>query len=337
MSFWKNKKTVVAGGAGFIGSYLVEQLVEEGASVTVVDNMEKGNLDNLASVLGEIKVVQADLRDRSACEEACDGAEIVMNLAARAYGLEYSNAHHGEMLTANALVGLNLLEAARLQGVERVLVVSSSCVYSDDALVPTPENQAFTRSPEEANQGYGWAKRMLELQAAYYAQEYGMQIAIARPFNAYGPRDSWAGAKSHVIPAMIKKLMSDGEEIIVWGSGNQQRSFIHGRDVASAMRMLTERYAVGEPVNIGDDQDISIRELVFRLMAILDVKKRVVFDTARPEGCPRKSADMEKLRKIVGSAWPGVSLDHGLKEMVDWYRQAGPAEPAKILVVEHRA
>lgn len=336
MSFWKDKKTVVAGGAGFIGSYLVEQLVEEGASVTVVDNMEKGTLDNLANVLGEIKIVQADLRDRNVCEEACEEAEIVMNLAARAYGLEYSNAHHGEMLIANALVGLNLLEAARLQGVERVLVVSSSCVYSDDALVPTPEDLAFTRSPEEANQGYGWAKRILELQATYYAQEYGMQIAIARPFNAYGPRDSWVGAKSHVIPALIKKLLQEGEEIVVWGSGNQQRSFIHGRDVASAMRLLTERYAVGEPVNIGDDQDISIKDLVLRLIRILGVDKRVVFDTSRPEGCLRKSANMEKLRTIVGKGWPSVPLDEGLKEMADSYRQAGRQEPAKILAVEHR-
>lgn len=337
MSFWKKKKTVVAGGAGFIGSYLVEQLVEEGASVTVVDNMEKGSLDNLESVLGEIKVVEADLRDRQACEEACAGADIVMNLAARAYGLEYSNSHHGEMLTANALVGLNLLEAARTNDVERYLVVSSSCVYSDDAVVPTPEDQVFTRSPEEANQGYGWAKRVLELQAAYYSREYGMQIAIARPFNAYGPRDSWAGEKSHVIPALIKKLLQEGEEIVVWGSGNQQRSFIHGRDVAGALRLLTERYAVGDPVNIGDDQDISIRDLVFRLMRILGVNKRVIFDTARPEGCPRKSANMEKLRKVVDAAWPSISLDEGLKEMADWYRQAGPPKPAKILVVEHRA
>jgi nucleoside-diphosphate-sugar epimerase len=318
MSFWKGKRTVVAGGAGFIGSHLVEQLVDEGAAVIVVDNMEKGSLENLKAVVGQVRVVQADLRDRKVCDDVCEGADIVMNLAARASGLGYSNSHHGEMLTANTVVGLNLLEAARIKGVRRVLVVSSACVYPDDAAVPTPEGNSLEGWPEEANQGYGWAKRVLELQASYYAQEYGMQIAIARLFNAYGPRDSWSGDKTHVIPALITKLLGEGDEMMVWGSGNQRRSFIHGRDMASGLRLLTERYAVADPVNIGDDQDISIKDLVFRLREILGVNKRVVFDTTRPEGCPRKSASMEKLRKVVGDGWPNVSLDQGLKEMVEW-------------------
>lgn len=318
MSFWKNRRTLVAGGAGFIGSHLVEELVADGAKVTVVDNLEKGSLDNLRAVLDDIQFVNKDLRDRDVCERACKGSEIVLNLAARAYGVEYSNVHHGEMLTSNLLVGLNMLEAARRANIERYLIVSTSCVYPDDAEVPTPEYDTFVRFPEEANQGYGWAKRILELQGRYYANEYEMKIAIARPFNAYGSRDVCSDGKSHVIPALIKKILSEGDEMCVWGSGQQRRSFVHGRDSAAAMKRIIERHPRPDPVNIGHDNEITIHDLVFRLMKLLNVSKRVIFDRSRPEGTQRKSADMTKIREIMGREWPTVSFDDGLREMVEW-------------------
>jgi len=317
VNFWKNRRTLIAGGAGFIGSYLVEQLVADGAQVTVVDNLEKGSLDNLQSVMDDICFLNKDLRDRDVCEAVCKGSEVVLNLAARAYGVEYSNVHHGEMLTSNLLLGLNLLEAARQADVERYLIVSTSCVYPDDAEVPTPEYDTFVRFPEEANQGYGWAKRILELQGRYYANEYGMNIAIVRLFNAYGPRDVCSDSKSHVIPALINKILNDSNEICVWGSGRQRRSFVHGRDVAAAMKRIIEQSPSPDPINIGHEGEISIRDLVFRLMKLLNSTKRVIFDLSKPEGAQRKSADMTKLREIVGPDWPTVSFDDGLREIVE--------------------
>jgi len=321
MSFWNKKKVLLAGGAGFIGSYLTEQLLSNGAKLTVVDSLEKGNLDNLKDIIKQINFLKLDLRDINICSKVTKGMDVVMNLAARAYGLEYSFTHHGEMLTSNLLVGLNLLESARANGVERFLVVSSSCIYPDDALVPTPEYDTFTKFPEAANQGYGWAKRILELQGIYYSREYKMKIAIGRPFNAYGIRDAWVGEKSHVIPALIKKLSDSSKEIVVWGSGNQKRSFIHGQDVAAGLRLLTENYPVADPVNVGSNEEISIRDLVFKLMKLMGVEKKIIFDTSKPEGCFRKSADISKLNKISNGFSSSVSLEKGLQEMVEWYKK----------------
>ena len=318
MTFWKNKRTLVAGGAGFIGSYLVEQLVAAGADVTVVDNLEKGSLDNLESVLGKIRFIKDDLRDGETCKNVCRDSEVVLNLAARAFGVEYSNIHHGEMLTSNLLLGLNMLEAARLAAVDRYLIVSTSCVYPDDVEVPTPEHDTFIRFPEEVNQGYGWAKRILELQGRYYASEYGMKIAVVRLFNAYGTRDFCYNGKSHVIPALIHKILSDSDDIQVWGSGQQRRSFVHGWDAAEAMKKIIEHHPKPEPINVGCEEDISIHDLVFCLMKLMNSNKRVVFDRSKPEGAQRKSADITKLRKIVGADWPTISFEDGLREMIDW-------------------
>ena len=175
---------LVAGGAGFIGSYLVDLLVAEGAKVTVADNLSRGRMDNLAAVKDLISVRNVDLRYLHQCDQVCSGQDVVMNLAAPAFGISYSMTHNGEMLTDVTRISFNLLDATRRHSIRRFLVVSSSCVYPDDAGVPTKEDEALQSTPETVNVGYGWGKRMVELQGQYYAKEYGMEIAIARPFNA---------------------------------------------------------------------------------------------------------------------------------------------------------
>lgn len=320
MSFWNRKQVVVPGGAGFIGSHLVEQLVAEGARVTVVDNLETGRLSNLGAVRDDIEFIEADVTDLNFSRERFAGKDVVMNLAARASGVGHSHRHHVEMLGRNVQIGSVVLEAARQAGVVRVLVVSSSCVYPDDAPVPTPELPLFTGEPERVNSGYGWAKRYLELQARHYALDGRLEIAIARPFNAYGARDLALGEHSHVIPALIERLLTDGPELVVWGSGRQTRSFIHARDVAAGLRLLTERYAVCDPVNVGHDHEITIRDLVALLMEIAGIRKRVVYDTSKPEGCLRKSADTTKFRKVTGGFVPETELRDGLAEMIEAHR-----------------
>ena len=318
MSFeWKNKRVLITGGAGFIGSYLTELIVQEAATVTVVDDLSRGQLGHLARVINDIRFVQADLRYLDACEGVCSGQDVVLNLAAPVFGLEYSVRHHGEMLTSSLMISSNVLEAARRKGVSRCLVCSSSCVYPDDALVPTPESEAERGSPESANRGYGWAKRIAEAQAQYYAEEYGMEIAIGRPFNAYGPRDYIEGEKAHVIPALIQKALTAAEPIRVWGSGNQTRSFVHARDIALGLKLITERYACADPVNIGHDEETTIRDLITRICRLAAKPCEVVFDTSKPEGAGRKAADTTKLRAVTLGFVPSVTLDQGLEEMLD--------------------
>jgi GDP-L-fucose synthase len=320
MSFWTGKSVAVPGGAGFIGSYLVEQLVAEGARVTVIDNLESGRLSNLESVREEIEFVKEDVTDIPLCRKAFDGKDVVMNLAGRAPGVGLSHMQHVELLGRNVQIGAAVLEEARQDGVPRVLVVSSSCVYPDDAPVPTPELPLFSGEPERVNSGYGWAKRHIELQAHYYAERFGMEIAIARPFNAYGGRDLASGPRSHVIPALIDRLLSNEAELVVWGSGDQTRSFVHARDIATGLRLLTEEYAVCDPVNIGHDRETSIRELVAMLMDLSGVWKKVVYDTTKPEGCRRKSADVTKLRNVTKGFEPQTRLSEGLIEMIQAHR-----------------
>ncbi len=317
-TYWNNKKVLVAGGAGFIGSYLVELLVDEGARVTVADNLSRGRLENLSGVINQICFHNVDLRYLSHCENVCSGQDMVLNLAAPAFGVEYSMNHHGEMLTDVISIGFNLLEAARRHDIRRFLVVSSSCVYPDDAEVPTKEDEALRGVPETVNIGYGWGKRMIELQGQYYAREYSMEIAIARPFNGYGPRESFEHEKAHVMPTLIQKILRGDDPVIAWGSGNQTRSFVHGKDLALGLKLVTELYAVADPVNVGHDRETTIRELVERILRITDKKPQVVFDTTKPEGAVRKAADVSKLRTVTNGFTPQITLDEGLQEMISY-------------------
>jgi len=320
--FWQGKRVLVGGGCGFLGSYLVPALTEAKAQVTVVDNLSNGSVESLGSTAGQIQFIMADLRDPEVCERVTQGQDVVINLAAKAFGMEYSRAHNGEMLVYNLLCTLNCLEAARQSGVERFLVVSSSCVYPDDAPIPTPELSVFTGMPEAVNEGYGWAKRMQELAGMYYARDYGMKIAIVRPFNPYGANYRWGSEdKAHVIPALVKRIMDGEDPLVVWGSGQQRRNFLHASDAARLILRVVEQDAVAIPVNIGYDDDITIAELVTMICEFAGKHPRVVFDTSKPEGRFRKCADAARLRQMTNDYIPKVSLEAGILEMIEWYRR----------------
>lgn len=319
-TFWKDRRVLVTGGAGFIGSYLVEQLVAAGARVRVVDNLERGRLENLVTVRNNVEVVNADLRSLDVCERNCRDMEVVLHLASKAYGLSYSGSHHGEMLTDNLMLNTNVLEACRRAGVTSVLATSSSCVYPDDALVPTPESEeSLLAEPERVNAGYGWAKRMLELQAKYYHREYGLEVKIARPFNAYGPRDYYVEGYAHVLPSLVMRVLRGENPIVVWGSGHQTRSFVHACDFATGLRLIAEKAPSAVPVNIGHDRETSIRDLLEMILAVTGEKRDVLFDTSKPEGATRKSCDPSRLRTVTGFA-PEITLESGLPETIDFYR-----------------
>jgi nucleoside-diphosphate-sugar epimerase len=321
--YWSGKRVAVGGGCGFLGSYLVPELVRLGARVTVVDNLENGYLENLATVSSEIEMVTADLRERPVCDRVTRGQDVFLNLAAKAFGMEYSRTHHAEMLVDNLMAGLLPLAAACHNHVGRFMVVSSSCVYPDDVEVPTAEGTGFVGSPEIVNEGYGWAKRMQEQAATYYARDHGMQITVVRPFNMYGGNYRWKAAeKAHVVPTLVKRVLDGEDPLVVWGSGQQRRNLLHGRDAAHVILKVVERSTDARPVNIGYEDDTPIAELVDVICEVTGRRPRVIFDRAKPEGAFRKCADATRLRSLTGGYEPRVSLREGIADMVTWYQRS---------------
>lgn len=319
-SFWRGKKVLVTGGAGFIGSHLVEKLVQREAIVTVLDNLQSGRKKNLESVKNRIKFVKGNIQNIARARKACRNQDIVMNLAAKIGGIEYNRTHQGTTLYQNLITSSTMIEAARLEGVKRFLVVSSACVYPRTCSIPTPELEGFLDEPEPAEGGYGWAKRMSELLGKYYAEEFGMKVSIVRPYNCYGPRDHFDSEKSHVIPALIKRVFDGENPVIVWGSGKQTRAFLYVEDLVEGMILAVEKYPVPDPINLGTDEEISIKELIGKIIKISGVKTRIVFDTSKPDGSPRRNSDNRKAQEKIGFK-AKISLDNGLLKIITWYKK----------------
>jgi len=319
--FWEHKRVLVTGGAGFIGSYVVEQLVKRGADIliTVIDNLQSGELKNLKKVKDKVKFIKADLKNMEECLKVCKGMEIVMNLAARVGGIEYNRLHSGTIFRDNMLISLNLLEAARQANVMRFLIVSSACVYPRNCTIPTPEDEGFKDSPEPTNDGYGWAKRMAEFMGDAYRREFGMKIAIVRPYNCYGPRDHFDPKTSHVIPSLIKKVFDDKNPLIVWGDGEQSRAFLYVEDLARGLIEVTEKYAECDPVNIGTDEEIKIKDLVKLIIKLSGKNPKVYFDTSKPVGQPRRNCDNRKAKQKIGFETK-INLREGLSRTITWYK-----------------
>lgn len=317
--FWKNKKVLVTGGTGFIGSHVVEKLVDLEAHVTVLDRLRDGQIKHIPHLKDRIRIIRGDCADPRDAFHACRSQQVVMNLAARVGGIAFNRAHQGTMLFNNLTIESTMIEAARRAGVERFLVISSACVYPHDAKVPTPETEGFRGEPEPTNGGYGWAKRMAEKLGEYYAQEYGLKVGIVRPYNAYGPRDHFDPASSHVIPALIKRVMDGENPVVVWGSGKQTRAFLYVEDLAEGMIRAIEKYPTPDPVNLGTDEEVSIADLVKKIVHISGSKATVRFDRTKPDGSPRRNSDNTKAKSKIGFT-AKTTLDEGLEKTIDWYK-----------------
>ncbi|HXH28745.1 MAG TPA: NAD-dependent epimerase/dehydratase family protein, partial [Candidatus Polarisedimenticolia bacterium] len=249
------------------------------------------------------------------------GADVVIALAATVGGIEYNSAHHASIFRDNMTTFLATLEAAREESVARLLVVSSACVYPRHCRIPTPESEGFRDRPEPTNEGYGWAKRMEEYLAGAFSREYGLSIAVARPYNAYGPRDNFDPRSSHIIPALIRKAFDPDEEtLLVWGSGRQSRSFLYVTDFADALLRICERARDAEPTNVGADEETTIAETAELIAGLSGTGKRIAFDPDRPEGQPRRRCDTTRLERLFDFR-TRVALRDGLAATIDYYRR----------------
>ena len=321
MSFWKNKKVLVTGGAGFVGSYLTELLVEQGAKVTVADNLRRGTKSRLKRVLKNISLKVFDLCDEANCLKACRRQDIVLNLAAKVTGIEYNRFHMADMFEANMKLQMNVLHAAAERKVKRFLQVSTACIYPHDAKVPTPESEGERSAPEPTNEGYGFSKLMGEKLAKYYVHERKMHAVIGRPFNAYGPRDHFDEKTSHVIPAIMKRILDGDDPVTIWGTGNQSRVFVHAKDVARGMMLITEKAPAAQPINIGHDKEVTIKELFSVICKVLNKYPKAFYDTSKPDGYARRAADTTLLKKYTGFV-PSISLEDGVREMYEYFHES---------------
>jgi GDP-L-fucose synthase len=212
-----------------------------------------------------------------------------------------------------------MMEAAKTNEVERFLSTSSTCIYSPSVPTPYREEDGFLGEPDPSNIGYGWAKRMGELGARFYAQEYRMKIGIARLANLYGPRDNFDTERSHVIPAIIRRVFQSDHFLEVWGSGNQVRSFLYVKDAAIGLMSVLEKYATGDPLNIGTNEQFTIRQLAELVIELSGKPLALKFDVSKPEGQMFKTTDVSKMKRILD--WePGYILRQGVKETMAWCR-----------------
>lgn len=319
LSYWFNKNVLVLGGAGFIGSHLVERLVQFGANVNIIDNFSRGKRNNLNNVIEKVFLWDFDL-EKSISDWPSyffQKQDVVFNLTAKVTGIEYNRSHHEEMFYHNMLLQMLPIKEAYENGIKKFVQVSTACIYPHDSIIPTPETEGDKGNPEPTNEGYGWAKRMGEKLAFFYATK-GMTNIVVRFFNAFGPRDYYDDETSHVVPAIIKKVLSN-RPFTVWGSGNQTRSLVDVRDIAKGLMLIAENVNEFDIVNIGHDREVSIKDIVETVQYLTGIHQEVTYDTNLPEGYPRRSCDMTKLLKITNWS-PEILFEQTIKDMINDYQ-----------------
>jgi GDP-L-fucose synthase len=312
MSFWASRRVVVTGGAGFLGSFVVEKLRERGAEFVFVPRRQEYDLREAAAIRRLYEQTRPD---------------VIIHLAAVVGGIGANRRHPGRFFYDNAIMGIQLIELARQFGVGKFVCVGTVCSYPKFTPVPFRETDLWNGYPEETNAPYGLAKKMLLVQLQAYRQEYGFPGIYLIPTNLYGPRDHFDLENSHVIPALIRKCIEAQErgdpKIVVWGTGQATREFLYVEDAAEAIVLAAERYDGPEPINIGSGEEISIRDLVDLIRELTGYTGDVEWDTRKPDGQPRRRIDTTRAREWLG--WEArTSLREGLRRTIEWYRAHRP-------------
>lgn len=305
------KRILVTGGAGFLGKQVIDQLCQAGAS-----------LDKIAVPRSR----QLDLRELENCQQAVAHQDIIIHLAAHVGGIGLNREKPAELFYDNLMMGAQLIHAAYEAGVEKFVCVGTICAYPKFTPVPFKEDNLWDGYPEETNAPYGIAKKALLVQLQAYRQQYGFNGVYLLPVNLYGPEDNFDPRSSHVIPALIRKVheaQKKGEkQLPVWGDGSPTREFLYSTDAARGIVMATQKYEEPEPVNLGTNYEISIRDLAELICEVMGFEGELVWQTDKPNGQPRRCLDTQRAREKFGFV-AETQLRQGLKNTVEWYRQYG--------------
>jgi GDP-L-fucose synthase len=308
--FWKDRKVCVTGGDGFLGSYVLEKLAERGATQVFVPKIEEYNIVDPEAV----KRLLADANP-----------DLILHLAANVGGIGANQARPAEFFYDNLMMGVQLMHEAWKAGVSKFVAIGTVCAYPKFTPVPFREETLWDGYPEETNAPYGLAKKMLLVQSQSYRQQYDFNSVFLIPVNLYGPRDNFNLETSHVIPALIRKCLEAQErgsdEIVVWGDGSPTREFLYAADAAEGILLAAERYNSSDPVNLGSGEEISIKDLVTKIVEFTGFEGRLIWDTSRPNGQPRRGLDTSKAKERFDFQ-AQVKLEEGLKSTVEWYRKA---------------
>ena len=303
----KNKKIIVTGGAGFLGKYVIEKLKKRSCSNIFVPKIEEYDLRNLDSIVKIYNTAKAD---------------IVIHLAAVVGGIGANRENPGSFFYDNLIMGVQLMEQARLNNIEKFVAIGTICAYPKFTPVPFKEKDLWNGYPEETNAPYGLAKKMLLVQSQAYRDQYDFNSIFLLPVNLYGPGDNFNPKSSHVIPALIKKFfeakINNNSEVVVWGTGNATREFFYVEDCAEAIVLATEKYNKSDPVNIGAGFEISIKDLANLIKDLIGFEGKITWDTSKPDGQPRRCLDVSKAQEWFGFK-AETKFESGLKKTIDWY------------------
>ncbi len=311
MNFWNNKKILVTGGNGFLGSCIVEKLMKRG--------VRKENIEIPRSKI-------CDLREKEKCKKVVKDKDIVIHLAAVVGGIGANRKNPGKFFYDNAIMGIHLIHESWKANVQKFVAVGTICAYPKFTPVPFKEENLWNGYPEETNAPYGLAKKMMLVQCQGYRQQYGFNGIFLLPVNLYGPGDNFDVESSHVIPALIRKCVTaienDEKEIVCWGDGSATREFLYVEDCAEGILLATEKYNKPEPVNLGAGFEISIKNLVELIAELTGFDGKIVWDKTKPNGQPRRCLDVSKAKEEFGFE-AKTNFREGLKKTIKWYLKNG--------------
>ena len=317
--FWNHRRVVVTGGAGFLGSFVVEKLRERGATEVFVPRSKDYDLRHLDAI-------QRMLQDAK--------PDIVIHLAARVGGIGANRAYPAEFFYDNMMMSVPLFHECWRFGVKKFVAIGTVCAYPKFTPVPFKEEDLWNGYPEETNAPYGLAKKMLLVQSQAYRQQYDFNSIFLLPVNLYGPRDKFDLESSHVIPALIRKCIEAKERgddhIVVWGTGKPTREFLYVEDAAEGILLAAERYNESEPVNLGSGMEINIKELAELIVKLVGFKGKIVWDTSKPDGQPRRCLDTSEAERLFGFR-ARTPFEEGLRKTVQWYEQTPEASPERAV------
>jgi GDP-L-fucose synthase len=309
MAYWHGRPVIVTGGHGFLGTHVTARLAALGAVVS-------------APAHADYDLTRLDDIERMYKDNA--GAQIVLHLAARVGGIGANRAHPGSFFYDNLVMGVQLMHQAYLRGIPKFVAVGTICAYPMHTPVPFSEDSLWDGYPEATNAPYGLAKKMMLVQSQGYREEYGFNSIFLLPVNLYGPGDNFSPESSHVIPALIRKCITaaaTGDDLVVWGDGSPTREFLYVEDAAEGIVLAAEKYDQSDPVNLGSGFEISIRDLVQVIAAETGFRGKIVWDTSKPNGQPRRMLDTRRAAEKFGFRARTPFVD-GIRTMIDWYRHS---------------